>query len=449
MVAESKERNRKIIPSPGSNNNVLSEKPLKEGPKASLEQLFSNRPSLLDVKQLATEHALSTNLTGFYHFFWIILTFFVVSTFFVNWVETGKVLSGKLRDACFGDANGVLLGEALFLLLVILSGLSVFVCDACLGFLRNILPFSALMLGSGFGFYRAWSGLQRAIYLLHSLSVFMKLYAFLYHHRHIKVPLTQFNSKFYHLIYFAFAPTMLYSESYPKTDRYKQKYSNSLFLIFFSVRKVIVLERLAGIFLCGISMYIVVEEYILPVVQGISVLDGSLHENFIRTLFIYSKLLLPCNSYFLLGFFFVFEYWCNLFAELTCFADRQFYTDWWNGISFYDFSTRWNIPVHKFLQKYIYRHLIEEAKYSKSAAMTVTFVFSSIFHELVMFVMMGPSKYIFTFLFVYQMLQIPLISLVVGTGWAKNNVNLANWVFWIMLVLGIPTVVLSYALFAV
>jgi hypothetical protein len=219
MAAESNQRNRKIIPSSGSSNSLLSEKSHKEGPKASLEQLFSNRPSLLDVKQLATEHALSTNLTGFYHFFWIMLTFFVVSTFFVNWVETGKVLSGKLRDACFGDASGVILGETLFLLLVILSGLSVFICDGSLRLFRNILPFSALMLGSGFGFYRGWSGLQRAIYLLHSLSVFMKLYAFLYHHRHIKVPLTQFNSKFNHLIYFAFAPTMLYSESYPKTDR--------------------------------------------------------------------------------------------------------------------------------------------------------------------------------------------------------------------------------------
>ena len=226
---------------------------------------------------------------------------------------------------------------------------------------------------------------------------------------------------------------MLYSESYPKTDR---------------IKKSIVLERLAGIVLCFISMYIVVEEYILPAVRNLSHIKASnnFSEYLIGAAYAYSKLLLPCNAYFLLGFFFVFEYWCNLFAELTCFADRQFYTDWWNGISFYDFSTRWNIPVHKFLQRYIYRHLIDEAKYSKSSAMTITFLYSSVFHELVMFVMMGPSKYIFTFLFVYQMLQIPLISLVVGTGWAKNHVNLANWVFWIMLVLGIPIVVLSYAL---
>ena len=197
-------------------------------------------------------------------------------------------------------------------------------------------------------------------------------------------------------------------------------------------------------------MYIVVEEYILPVVRNLGKLKWieSSEKYFFGVMYSYSKLLLPCNAFFLLGFFFVFEYWCNLFAELTCFADRHFYSDWWNGVSFYDFSTRWNIPVHKFLQKYIYRHMIIEQKASKGTAMIATFLFSSIFHELVMFVMIGPSKYIFTFIFVYQMCQIPLISLVVGTGWAKKNANLANWVFWIMLVLGIPIVVLSYALFA-
>lgn len=211
-------KNRKISAS-GSNISLASEKSHKEGPKATLEQLFSNRPSLLDVKQLATEHALSTNLTGFYHFFWISLTFFVVSTLFVNWVDTGKLLSGKLMEVCFKDAYGVLMGEALFLLLVILSGFSVFIFNGFSRILRNVLSFSALILGSCFGFYRSWSGLQRAIYLLHSLSVFMKVYAFLYHHRRLTVPLSKFSSKFYHLIYFTFSPTMLYSESYPKTNR--------------------------------------------------------------------------------------------------------------------------------------------------------------------------------------------------------------------------------------
>ena len=123
-------------------------------------------------------------------------------------------------EVCFGDATGVVIGEALFMLIVILSGFSIFLFNGFTRLLRNVFPFAVLIIGSFFGFYRGWSGLQRAIYLLHSLSVFMKLYAFLYHHRGLTVPVSQFSSKFYHLIYFAFSPTMLYSESYPRTNRY-------------------------------------------------------------------------------------------------------------------------------------------------------------------------------------------------------------------------------------
>lgn len=440
-----KKRNVKV----GSNSQT--EGPSHENKSGAREPLFSNRPSLLDVKQLATEHALSTNLTGFYHFYWITLTFFIFSTLFVNWFEYGYLLSGNLMRKCFRDAEGVVIGELIFLVLVIVAGVSIFVVRGFIQPARYIIPVSVLFIGSSFGFYREWSGLQRSIYLLHSLSVFMKIYAFLYHHRNTSLRFSELPSKFEKLFYFAFAPTMIYSESYPKSQRY---HSFILFIVscpLFRIRKSIVLERLAGICLCGISMYVVVEEYILPVLERLEYMkkSSSNYDLVLITIFIYSKLILPCNTFFLLGFFFVFEYWCNLFAELTCFADRQFYTDWWNGISFYDFSTRWNIPVHKFLQKYIYRHLIHEEKYPKRLAMTVTFLFSSVLHELIMFVMIGPGKYIFTFLFVYQMLQIPLISLVVGTGWAKKNAKLANWVFWVMMVIGIPTVVLSYALFAV
>lgn len=184
------------------------------------ENIFSDRPSLLDVKQLATEHELSTNLTGFYHFYWITLTFFVISTFFVNWVDTGKLLSGKLMEICFRDAKGVILGELFFFIHVIAAGLSIFSHGALFKALSKLIPFSVLFLGCFFGFQRNWSGLQRAIYLLHSLSVFMKVYAFLYHHRTVKVPTCLFSKKLYHLIYFVFAPTMIYSEEYPKSKRY-------------------------------------------------------------------------------------------------------------------------------------------------------------------------------------------------------------------------------------
>lgn len=379
--------------------------------------------SLLDVKQ-------STNLTGFYHFYWVALSFFVSTTFLDNWLTHGHLLAGTVRDHCFSDPAGVLFGETLFLLCTLLSGLSVFCGHGRARALRLVFPLTALLVGTLFGFHRRWSGLQRAILLLHSLSVLMKIYAFLHHHRGVCISRNHFAAKMSHYVYFLFAPTMIYAETYPQTSR---------------IRRSIVVERLAGIVLCGLSMYIVVEHYIYPAIVPLTTLRSLVA---VELLHAYAKLLLPCSAFFLLGFFFVFEYWCNLFAELTCFADRQFYTDWWNGVSFYDFSTRWNIPVHKFLQHYVYRQLLASNRVSKHTARFLTFLLSSIFHELVMFIMMGPGKYTFAFLFLFQMLQLPLISLVVGSGWAKRHAILANWAFWIMLVIGLPTVVVCYSLFS-
>ena len=184
------------------------------------EPLFSNRTSLLDVKQLATENELSTNLTGFIHFYWITLTFFIFSTLFVNWFEFGYLLSGNLMKKCFRDAEGVVIGELIFLAQVISAGFSLFVLNGSIEFIRYSIPISVLFVGSFFGFYRQWSGLQRSIYLLHSLSVFMKIYAFLYHHRCKSLLLSEVPLKFKNLFYFAFAPTMIYSEKYPKSKRY-------------------------------------------------------------------------------------------------------------------------------------------------------------------------------------------------------------------------------------
>ncbi len=427
-------RVRRVATVDSASSTVNELIPTKGSPKLSLESLFASRASLLDLKQLAPELPQSTNLTGFYHFYWILLSFFVSSTLFVNWFERGYLLQGTVKKLFFSDPFGVIAGEVFFLALALLSGLSVF-CGPGLKFARSFFPASSFALGTLFGFYRKWSGLQRSIFLLHSLSVFMKIHAFLHHHRGQCVPLSKLRQKMSHFMYFLFCPTMVYSENYPGTIK---------------IRKSIVLERILGILLCGISMYMVVEIYILPSIQRLVDLPFDAFEAsfYLEIVYAYSKLLLPCSAFFLLGFFFVFEYWCNLFAELTCFADRQFYTEWWNGASFYDFSTRWNVPVHKFLQHYVYRHCIAEYRTSKELARLITFLISSIFHELVMFVLMGPSKYSFSFLFVFQMLQIPLISLVVGSGWAMNHKALANWVFWIMLVLGLPTVVVSYSLFS-
>lgn len=92
---------------------------------------------------------------------------------------------------------------------------------------------------------------------------------------------------------------------------------------------------------------------------------------------------------------------CNAFAELTRFADRGFYDDWWNATDFSEFSRKWNKPVHKcavssrgqpdatsFLLRHVYASTLSSTSYkvSKSQAMFVTFLLSACVHELVMVV---------------------------------------------------------------
>ena len=94
---------------------------------------------------------------------------------------------------------------------------------------------------------------------------------------------------------------------------------------------------------------------------------------------------------------------CNGFAELSRFADRQFYEDFWNSTSQDEFARKWNrcvapllplfvqvltlsSPVHLFLLRHVYTSTRAEYKLSKHGATFVTFLLSACVHELVMIV---------------------------------------------------------------
>ncbi|WFD23285.1 hypothetical protein MEQU1_001974 [Malassezia equina] len=80
------------------------------------------------------------------------------------------------------------------------------------------------------------------------------------------------------------------------------------------------------------------------------------------------------------------------FAEITRFADREFYRDWWNSTTMEEFARDWNRPVHHFLLQHVYVSLIFQVGLSKSTASLFTFLLSSVFHELVMIVVSGKEE---------------------------------------------------------
>jgi sterol O-acyltransferase len=72
-------------------------------------------------------------------------------------------------------------------------------------------------------------------------------------------------------------------------------------------------------------MYITVEKYIHPILSHVE--DFPPGVALLRLIF-------PFMLTQLMVFFIIFECICNGFAELTRFADRNFYDDWWNRSDF-------------------------------------------------------------------------------------------------------------------
>jgi hypothetical protein len=88
------------------------------------------------------------------------------------------------------------------------------------------------------------------------------------------------------------------------------------------------------------------------------------------------------------------------------FADRHFYSDWWNSCDWLEFSREWNIPVHHFFRRHVYS--ASRSFLSRPLATVLTFVISALAHELVMGCI---TKKLRGYGFFMMMMQIPIVTL--------------------------------------
>ncbi|GLB41942.1 putative sterol O-acyltransferase [Lyophyllum shimeji] len=102
-------------------------------------------------------------------------------------------------------------------------------------------------------------------------------------------------------------PTLVYELEYPRTDR---------------IRPIYVFEKTVATFGTFALLYTVTETFILPYTP-------TYDQSILRSLL---DLALPFMIAYLLLFFIIFECICNGFAELSFFADRQFYEDWYGCV---------------------------------------------------------------------------------------------------------------------
>jgi sterol O-acyltransferase len=217
-------------------------------------------------------------------------------------------------------------------------------------------------------------------------------------------------------------PTLCYELEYPRTA---------------TINWTSLIAKIVATFGCIFLLTIISEEFILPVLQESHTrLESASWAG--DTLLILAEnvswLLFPFMLTFLLVFLVIFEYVLGAFAEITRFADRHFYADWWNSTDWMEFSREWNVPVYSFLRRHVYA--TSKPRIGRPLATIITFLISAIGHEIVMACI---TKKLRGYGFVCQMLQLPLVALQ-KTRWVRGRKTANNVVFWCSMIMGLSMV---------
>lgn len=208
------------------------------------------------------------------------------------------------------------------------------------------------------------------------------------------------------LAYFFVAPTLCYQINYPRTKEIRWYWLTGKFLQF--------------IFFIAL-VFFMIEQWCFPVVKNS--VDFFKTGNIMGIAERVMKLSIPSLYIWLAIFYSFFHLWLNILAELLKFGDREFYGDWYNSTTIGYYWRKWNIPTHNWLVRHVYYPAIRKG-YSKTVATSLVFLFSAIFHEIVISVPLHTFKFYF---FLGMILQIPAMYL----GKYFEHSVIGNIIFWI------------------
>ncbi|QIW98876.1 hypothetical protein AMS68_004394 [Peltaster fructicola] len=215
-------------------------------------------------------------------------------------------------------------------------------------------------------------------------------------------------------------PTLVYELDYPRQEKINWYYVAEKTTATFGVLGVMMVISQAFLY-PPMAKTVRMKEQGLPFEQRLSELP-----------FVVSEMLFPLLIEQILTWYVIWECILNVLAEVTRFADRGFYGDWWNSVSWDQYAREWNRPVHQFLLRHVYYSSISTFHLSKYSATFVTFLLSALVHEFCMAVMF---KKVRLYLFWLQLGQIPLAAMS-RSKFLKGRVILGNTIFWFGLFVG-------------
>ncbi|KND87998.1 Diacylglycerol O-acyltransferase 1 [Tolypocladium ophioglossoides CBS 100239] len=229
------------------------------------------------------------------------------------------------------------------------------------------------------------------------------------------------------LIYFWWAPTLVYQPVYPRTEK---------------IRWLFVAKRLGEVFCLSAFIWFASFQYAAPVLRNS--LDKIASLDFPSILERLLKLSTISLVIWLAGFFALFQSFLNALAEVLKFGDRAFYDDWWNSESLGAYWRTWNRPVYTYFKRHVYMPMIGRG-WSPSAASFVVFFVSAVLHEILVGV---PTHNIIGVAFFGMFLQLPLIAITAPLEKMKlgdGGKLVGNIIFWVSFtIFGQPFAALMY-----
>lgn len=237
------------------------------------------------------------------------------------------------------------------------------------------------------------------------------------------------NITFANYFMYSVFPTVVYTLNFPRTTRIRWKF---------------VFEKICGVFGIIVLMIIVAENFMLPLIwQSIEIRKLPLKDRLVPFLLVLLDMIPPFLFQYIFAFFLIWDQILNAVAELTMYADRDFYGPWWSSSDWSDFARLWNKPVHNFLLRHVYHSSIASIKVNKTIATLITFIISSIIHEIVMMCIFKTFR---GYLFWLQMSQIPLVMFS-RLKFMRDKKVLGILICWIGFMTGPPIICTLYLIY--
>ena len=150
----------------------------------------------------------------------------------------------------------------------------------------------------------------------------------------------------------------------------------------------------------------------------------------------------PSSYVWLAIFYWLFHAWTNFWGEVTRFADRRFYSDWWNAGNLAEYWRKWNYPIHNWLVRHMYFPLVRRG-YNSELSRFLTFAVSAAFHE---YIIVGVFRVCNLTAFTMMIINVPLMQLqkVLRNKLSKNANNILFWVAYTVICLPLGISIFYY-----